>query len=440
MISFDCVCGKPFRFSTKFKGRPFRCNVCGRPLIVPDESASAESSSTLKALQNAEDGQSEGIIKPVKPVLKIDLGSLPQTMQGPGREKSPVPVKKALKVVKTVIDDETPISGVPASSGKTGEYPDEDDIVITGIPLSQSQSKEDFVFESDSVPPTESDSTSTILSKAAIETYRQRTEQQPKAIPDEEPPPAAKKKGFFAKKEKSVVAAAEPTPVPKKKGFFARKEKKTPIPVPVEVEESPGAVITEPTPAPKKKGLFARKEKKTPTPLPVALEESSSAVIPESAPVVKKKGFFVKKEKKGGVESKEQNPAEQSSKAVKVPQKEKPPKPGRKKSGGGMGTIFAGIMFLLFAVAAVLFVLERGKVRNAEKKITELNRQVQGLKSQQNAPPPAESPEPIMEEEIGAPGEAVSTSEMEETGFSDSTSEEPPLLDSDSAFPENPLE
>jgi len=37
MISFNCPCGKPFRFSPKFRGRQFRCNACGESLVVPDE-------------------------------------------------------------------------------------------------------------------------------------------------------------------------------------------------------------------------------------------------------------------------------------------------------------------------------------------------------------------------------------------------------------------
>lgn len=38
MISFTCQCGKPYRFSPKFRGQKLRCSDCGASLVVPEES------------------------------------------------------------------------------------------------------------------------------------------------------------------------------------------------------------------------------------------------------------------------------------------------------------------------------------------------------------------------------------------------------------------
>ncbi|MGL6193574.1 MAG: hypothetical protein ACRC2T_01990 [Thermoguttaceae bacterium] len=93
MISFACPCGKNFRFSEKFIGRAFRCNLCGRPLVVPAESelpgstsaASATNGSVSQGAGSFSNAQSKSgsveIITPVTPTLSIDIGALPTKLR-----------------------------------------------------------------------------------------------------------------------------------------------------------------------------------------------------------------------------------------------------------------------------------------------------------------------------------------------------------------------
>jgi len=211
MISFDCPCGKPFRFSPKFCGRPFRCIACGRPLVVPEES-----SATLT------DDLGE-TITPVKPVLQIDLDSLPVLSRGRVQNQ--------------------------------GDESDEDEIIISG---STSKAGEESAFHVD-IEPEEKDSTSVVLSKAAVAQQIKNKKKQEQAEAAPEPKPAKKGgflSGFFKKKPKTTDATETEEPASaskaKEKPAKAPKEPKTPASK-EEKPKKPGFLS----------GLFKKKPKTT---------------------------------------------------------------------------------------------------------------------------------------------------------------------------------
>ena len=178
MISFDCQCGKPFRFSLKFIGRPFRCNVCGRPLIVPDANVAHTSEKTVATVVG-------DIITPVKPILAIDLDSLPKAIAG-----------SAPRIDKDVddFDDDTPINGISYNKEDETVSDDEDDLVLTGN-ITQIDDVGDFHVD------------------LALET-QDHTKPKPTDVIVEAPPVAGneqapKKKGWFSSKKKEPKAETE---------------------------------------------------------------------------------------------------------------------------------------------------------------------------------------------------------------------------------------
>ena len=234
MISFDCQCGRPFRFSLKFRGREFRCTTCGRSLVVPEES------------------------------LTPDIDDI-----------APVGSGKAI---------------VPVAPGSLLDEHDEDEIIITGDLPKIKEEENAFSIDLD-----ENESTSTILSKAAI-SQQMKAAQAAEAAPEEKP---AKKAGLLS-------------------GFF---KKKAAVPNVIDITEGETA---KPTPAPKTKEKASKKQPKAET----------ASEKPKKAGFLG--GFFKKKPKiTDAAEGHSVKPAP-AKKEPKVPA----PKKEKVKKAGFLGGLF----------------------------------------------------------------------------------------------------
>ncbi len=337
MISFDCQCGKPFRFSLKFKGRQFRCNTCGRPLVVPEESEAALS---VGKKQVVSVGSGE-IITPVKPVLKIDLGTIPQSLQKPDLGPAPPPVEDI---------DDTPIQGVLVHSDAddtVGEDEDDEEIVISGH-LEKIKENE-FHLDLDIGEPVEQDkdSTSTILSKAVLSNVLK--EQAESSAPAE---------------EISVVSTKEKPA--KRGGMLSGFFKKKPV-VPNVIDLPPESPKSEPAPAKNKS------KKRLPAPTPPPLE-----AVPDHDP---------------------------KKTAQEKPAKTKPAaggdSPSRVKKIVTTGLVFLGP--ILIVTLSVLLFMERGQTAVQRENVAKLKKDVENLNRRigelQKAvePQPVEEPKPLEE-------------------------------------------
>ena len=198
MISFNCPCGKPFRFSLKFRGRSFRCNACGRSLVVPEESAKT-------GVNNSVPVASGDIITPVKPVLQLDLDSLPVYLGNMPPKNAPVHAAKKERVDQLTMDDND----------------DEDDEIIISGSLTRTGKQENVIRTDVGVDESEQDSTSTILSKAVISQQLKEEQEQfeaaqsVNAAPEQKPTKkAGLLSGFF--KKKPAIPKEPKTSVPKK--------------------------------------------------------------------------------------------------------------------------------------------------------------------------------------------------------------------------------
>ena len=199
MISFDCQCGKPFRFSLKFKGRPFRCNVCGRSLVVPEESVAKTGGKPHTSVKTVD---SSDIITPVKPVLAIDLASLPKNLRGAA----------APPVAVDDFDDDTPISGISyrREDETVSDFDDDDDgVVFTGnvsktdnddFHVDLSLERQDQSKPKPPVVVVKSD-----VAQSVPETSEPETQQAPK-----------KKSGWFSSRKKETKDGEEPVKQPQK--------------------------------------------------------------------------------------------------------------------------------------------------------------------------------------------------------------------------------
>ena len=352
MISFDCQCGKPFRFSLKFRGRQFRCNTCGRPLVVEE----SQPSLTADAKQSAFVGPGE-VITPVKSVLQLD----------PPRQQVPV-----------------------------SEPEDEDDGIIISGSLSKA-GEEGNVFHIDldiDELGEEVDSTSTILSKAAISQHlleeQERTEaEQSASSASEKTKKSGLLSGFFKKKPvvPNVIDITEESadkliPAPKVSKKVPKALKKQ-LPAPDSAKP-----VAEPASGKAKKGGFGFFKKKPATPVAVGIAENDA---PKPAPVPKK-------EKKGGFGFFKKKPT--APVAIDIVESDAPkpaPVPKKEKKGKVMdtasvpsqknGIITKILVFLgpiLIVTLGALWFWERTQANAEREKVVKLERDIQNLRNQVN--------------------------------------------------------
>lgn len=404
MISFDCQCGKPFRFSLKFRGREFRCNMCGRPLVVPQESIiSDQKEGGTKQFSSIGTGE---VIAPVKPVLQIDVEALSKTMQGAQRQtaqsalsvlpkssnrrqstqmnRQPQPLSEKTKFGEEVSQKTSKVSQRPAPFVSDD---DDDDIVISG---DLSKIDEDHFHIDIEIEPIEGEPVvvDVIPETASIETS---------------PGGPPKKKGFFgfgAKKAKtSQKPPAEKLPAPKKVMESAESQ-------PQSVSEA----------ASKKKGFFGFGTKKTKT-----AQEPPAQKQPVVEPVVPAPAVKETPSKKG-----KPTKPEKIAKPQKAPQLETAT--GAKKKGG-LTTILMIIYPLLIVAFAAMWYLEKGKtnaeiknVKALQTQVETLRREISDLQKGQASPttePQSESTElPSTNTNESSPEQAP-TSEDDWDGFSE---------------------
>jgi len=301
MISFDCQCGKPFRFSLKFRGREFRCNECGRPLIVPEESQPSAKTG-VKRSASVSSGE---IITPVKPVLQIDLGSLPA-----GTSMKNVPAQRKENQIDESEDDEIIVSG---SLSKVQEEKEEKNVFHIDLDINESDEK---------------DATSVILSKAAISQQVKEKQEQTEAaktanvVLEQTTTKKAGRFSVFSKKKPAVPKTTDVTdddqsqPIPvqknpktpatekekvKKAGFFSGLFKKKPVvpkttdvtdddqSQPILASKKPKTPALEKEKA-KKTGFFSGLFKKKPVVPKIADALDSDSVKSVPAPEKTKKG------------------------------------------------------------------------------------------------------------------------------------------------------
>lgn len=377
MISFDCQCGKPFRFSLKFRGREFRCNMCGRPLIVPEESIASDPAAKTKSLASVGSGET---IAPVKPVLQIDLGALPKGMRNPSApaETRLESVARKPETVSAAKLKETFPQQVRSNQPNEldDDDVDDDDIVISG---SLSKVDEDHFHVDLDIEPVDEE-----------------------AIVVENTAEKPKKKGFFGRGEKkekpekaakpqpSVVASSttevsDETPT-RKKGFFggAKKEKSV---KPEKTKPQPVAA-----PAPKMK-----EESSIVVSTPESLAElSTDTIVPAPS------GKAAKKEK-----------------PQKVPKPTPAPKSEGKKRKISLTTVLMIIYPLALVVLGVMWYMEKGKTATEVQNAATLKSQLDTVRRELNDL--KETPQP-------SSVEATSTdlpSVLNDSDFSDDEPETP---------------